>query len=206
MAVSQAFIFHFKFYSILHFAVCQLLCWAFLFRIAAASAAEPHVWGCWCEIGCCESVHHLGVPHKTPAVLSGNEGKAIGAFPVVSKQPSCFFCYRNVGPFQRSPNEIIDKNYYLCYHLLLLLLLLCTQRVSWGSPTSFSTQTWKQGLAGVAGTNILLKSLHIKPISASSTAFLLKEPVPYWRHTTQLLPLLRSRLLFLSSLQTHLRK
>ena len=30
MAVSQAFIFHFKYYSILHFAVCQLLCWAFL--------------------------------------------------------------------------------------------------------------------------------------------------------------------------------
>ena len=30
MAVSQAFIFHFKCYSILHFAVCQLLCWAFL--------------------------------------------------------------------------------------------------------------------------------------------------------------------------------
>ena len=31
MAVSQAFIFHFKFYSILHLAVRQLLCWAFLF-------------------------------------------------------------------------------------------------------------------------------------------------------------------------------
>ena len=30
MAVSQAFIFHFKWYSLLHFAVCQLLCWAFL--------------------------------------------------------------------------------------------------------------------------------------------------------------------------------
>ena len=30
MAVSQALIFHFKCYSILHFAVCQLLCWAFL--------------------------------------------------------------------------------------------------------------------------------------------------------------------------------
>ena len=30
MAVSQAFIFHFKCYSILHFAVCRLLCWAFL--------------------------------------------------------------------------------------------------------------------------------------------------------------------------------
>ena len=32
MAVSQAFIFQFKCYSILHFAVCQLLCWAYLFK------------------------------------------------------------------------------------------------------------------------------------------------------------------------------
>ena len=31
VAVSQAFIFHFKCYSILHFAVCQLLRWAFLY-------------------------------------------------------------------------------------------------------------------------------------------------------------------------------
>ena len=31
MAVSQAFIFNFKCYSILHFTVWQLLCWAFLF-------------------------------------------------------------------------------------------------------------------------------------------------------------------------------
>ena len=30
MAVSRALIFHFKCYSILHFAICQLLCWAFL--------------------------------------------------------------------------------------------------------------------------------------------------------------------------------
>ena len=30
MDVSQAFIFHFKCYSILHFAVCQLLAWTFL--------------------------------------------------------------------------------------------------------------------------------------------------------------------------------
>ena len=30
MAVSQAFIFNFKCYSILHFAVCHLLCWAFM--------------------------------------------------------------------------------------------------------------------------------------------------------------------------------
>ena len=33
MAVSQAFIFQFKCYSILHFAVCQLLCWAFLLPV-----------------------------------------------------------------------------------------------------------------------------------------------------------------------------
>ena len=32
MALSQAFIFHFKSYSLLHFAVCPLLCWAFLFN------------------------------------------------------------------------------------------------------------------------------------------------------------------------------
>ena len=32
MIVSQAFIFHFKCYSILHFAICQLVCWAFLFN------------------------------------------------------------------------------------------------------------------------------------------------------------------------------
>ena len=32
MAVSQAFIFHFKCYSILRFAVCQLLRWAFLLK------------------------------------------------------------------------------------------------------------------------------------------------------------------------------
>ena len=30
-AISQAFIFHIKYYSILHFAVCQLLGWALLF-------------------------------------------------------------------------------------------------------------------------------------------------------------------------------
>ena len=29
--VSQTFIFHFKWYSLLHFAVCQLLCWTLLF-------------------------------------------------------------------------------------------------------------------------------------------------------------------------------
>ena len=33
MAVSQAFIYYFKWYSLLHFAVCQLLCWAFLFYL-----------------------------------------------------------------------------------------------------------------------------------------------------------------------------
>ena len=30
MGAVQAFIFYFKCYSILHFAVCQLLCWPFL--------------------------------------------------------------------------------------------------------------------------------------------------------------------------------
>ena len=35
IAVSQAFIFHFKWYSILHFAVSQLLCWAFLSIVIA---------------------------------------------------------------------------------------------------------------------------------------------------------------------------
>ena len=33
MAVSQAFIFHFKWFSLLYFAVCQFLCWAFLLII-----------------------------------------------------------------------------------------------------------------------------------------------------------------------------
>ena len=41
MAVSQAFIFHFKWYSLLHFAVCQLLCWTFLL----------YFWGCGDRIG-----------------------------------------------------------------------------------------------------------------------------------------------------------
>ena len=31
MAVSQAFIIHFKWYSLLHFVICKLLGWAFLF-------------------------------------------------------------------------------------------------------------------------------------------------------------------------------
>ena len=33
MAVSQAFMFHFKWYSLLHFAVCQFLCWALLLSL-----------------------------------------------------------------------------------------------------------------------------------------------------------------------------
>ena len=77
------------------------------FCMAAASAAEPvceDVDARW-DVA---SVHHRGVPRKTPAVLPGNEGKALGAFPIVSEQPSWFFCSRNVGPFERSPNEIID--------------------------------------------------------------------------------------------------
>ena len=45
MAVSQAFIFHFKWYSILYFAVCQLLCWAFLFYlITAGLCPDVGIW------------------------------------------------------------------------------------------------------------------------------------------------------------------
>ena len=43
MAVSQAFIFHFKCYSILHFAVCQLLCWAFLWYLLSNGAIANFV-------------------------------------------------------------------------------------------------------------------------------------------------------------------
>ena len=64
--------------------------------------SRTSVWGCWCEMGCCESVHHRGVPRKTPTALPGNEDKAIGTFPVVSKQASWW---------------------------LILLLLLCKFRV-----------------------------------------------------------------------------
>ena len=67
------------------------------------------VWGCWCEIGCCKIVHHRGVPRKTPAVLPGNEGKAIGALPVVSKKPSWFFCGRNVEPLEHSPDLVVSR-------------------------------------------------------------------------------------------------
>ena len=45
MTVSQAFILHFKCYSILHFAVCQHIRWAFLFFVQTwhASADCPRV-------------------------------------------------------------------------------------------------------------------------------------------------------------------
>ena len=59
-------------------------------------SSRTSVWGWWCEIGCCESVLHCGVPRQTPAVLAWNEGKANGAFPVVCKQPSWFFWGSNV--------------------------------------------------------------------------------------------------------------
>ena len=42
MVVSQAFICHFKCYSILHFAVCQLQCWAFLFVIFVPKRASSN--------------------------------------------------------------------------------------------------------------------------------------------------------------------
>ena len=41
MAVSQAFVFHFKCYSIFHFAVCQLLCWAILLDKSRPSLKTP---------------------------------------------------------------------------------------------------------------------------------------------------------------------
>ena len=40
MAVSQALIFHFKWYSLLHFAVWQLLCWAFLLNKLVVSEQD----------------------------------------------------------------------------------------------------------------------------------------------------------------------
>ena len=47
MAVSQAFIFHFKWYNLLHFAVCQLLCWAFLLLFLLSKARGPLVQSIW---------------------------------------------------------------------------------------------------------------------------------------------------------------
>ena len=41
MAVSQVFIFHFNCYSLLHFAVYQLLCWAFLFPVCGGVLTSP---------------------------------------------------------------------------------------------------------------------------------------------------------------------
>ena len=38
----------------------------------------------------------------------GTRVRAIGTFPVVPKQRSLLFCLRNIGPFERSPNEIIN--------------------------------------------------------------------------------------------------
>ena len=45
MAVSQAFIFHFKCYSILNFAVCQLLCWASRILLTPFAVEIPPI--CW---------------------------------------------------------------------------------------------------------------------------------------------------------------
>ena len=44
MAVSQAFIFHFKWYSLLHFAVCQLPCWAFLFCLTISLILTSYIY------------------------------------------------------------------------------------------------------------------------------------------------------------------
>ena len=42
MAVSQTFIFHFKWYSLLHFALCQILCWAFLLSVLVCVCVSRH--------------------------------------------------------------------------------------------------------------------------------------------------------------------
>ena len=46
MAVSQAFIFHFKCYSILHFAVCQLLRWHFLVGLQTSIPQRLRYFSC----------------------------------------------------------------------------------------------------------------------------------------------------------------
>ena len=95
MAVSQAFIFHFKCYSILHFVVCQLLCWAFLFirrtklwfvcssrqvaLLLSVSYDVPSWWSSYCTSvrlsalpSVCLSVRHL-CPAGRPFVLCPSE-------------------------------------------------------------------------------------------------------------------------------------
>ena len=55
MAVSQAFMFHVKWYSLLHFAVCQLLCWLSCCMLLEAENMRTkisvqglyHVLRCW---------------------------------------------------------------------------------------------------------------------------------------------------------------
>ena len=58
-SISVAFIFHFKCYSILHFAVCQLLCSAFLLLGEFGDFASVDV-GVNCDIDLCDQLRHQG--------------------------------------------------------------------------------------------------------------------------------------------------
>ena len=77
-------------------------------RMATASAAEPVCQDVYARQDVTRVSTAIASHVNIPTVLSGNEGKAFEAFSVVSKQPCSFFYGRNVGPFERSPNEIID--------------------------------------------------------------------------------------------------
>ena len=50
MAVSQAFMFHVKWYSLLHFAVCQLLCCAFLLQLSCGTMCILCMCVCWLAV------------------------------------------------------------------------------------------------------------------------------------------------------------
>ena len=76
-----------------------------MLRTAAASAGEP---GCEDVDARWVVAYESTTSCKSSTVVPGNEGTTIGTFPVVSKQAGWFFCDRNIGSFERSPNEIID--------------------------------------------------------------------------------------------------
>ena len=71
MAVSQAFIFHFKCYSILHFAVCQLLCFlvaqAFRWQLTSivSSAADIVDNADKKTVSLCPQLHPLLTPYAS---------------------------------------------------------------------------------------------------------------------------------------------
>ena len=73
MAVSQEFIFYFKCYSILHFAVGQLLCWAFLLSLSLVKHSaflcvhynSAHALTCACVI-VCVCVHLRACVYRRP--------------------------------------------------------------------------------------------------------------------------------------------